>query len=238
MFKRCFPPLIWFSFFAAASPVAMAEDNKPAKTAVCDVCDARDEAKRRYLATTTVIFESENRIVATALLVGCHEAITNFHVLKEDSATAEKEAKNELKEIDVVGASTPFDLVAFRSVNGEGLARIVFADKVEVGEIVVNWSNADGVDNFFRTYRIAKGEDKFKRILLDGPVINGESGSGLFNLKGELVGVISKNAMGDTGDRLYGSAISATVVKKFVEKMFPGSGSCAPPATNPEVQKQ
>jgi len=214
------------STVAAVEPVNVA-------ASACDVCVALETAKSRYVALTTTNLRTGKTSVATAFLVGSHRAISNFHVLAADSVTTEKNAQGESVAIHIVGISTQFDLIAFESVNGEGLAPVVFADKFDVGEVGANWSNAERNDGFFRTYRIAKGEDKSKHIALDRPTLPGESGSGLLNLRGEAVGVIDGCAMGAEGDRLYGLAVSASVVKKFVEVNFSDKNPYDPPATEP-----
>ncbi|TSC60376.1 MAG: hypothetical protein LiPW15_254 [Parcubacteria group bacterium LiPW_15] len=191
-------------------------------------------AQDRYVrleAQSILEEDSDEPFSATAVRVGCRLLISNFHALQAHFVTREPVAaigpveKERLAEISVKGLTSPRDLIAIESETAvAGLPPIKFAEKVSPGEVVLNWSNANGRNGFLKFYYVARGE-KNGFILLDRPAIPGESGFGLFNLKGELVGIVSANIQrGDDNDeeppqRFYGMVIAANTVKAFLRAM-------------------
>ena len=187
---------------------------------------ALEIAKSRYvgLKTVNVRRQTNQCEVGSAVRVSCMHLISNFHVLTTDSSTFEMNDEKK-QELSPVGISTRFDLIVFRSTTPDkNITPVAFASEVVLGEILVNYSNADGVDGFAQFYRVSKITDTY--ILLDKPAIPGESGSGLFNLKGELVGLFESNKEGPNGDRLYGSAISTKIIRLLIESLEKSKVSC------------
>ena len=191
-------------------------------------------AQDRYVRLEARSFleeDSTKPFSATAVRVGCKLLISNFHVLLANFVTREPVVaigpgeKERLTEINVKGLTSPHDLIAIESVTAvANLPPIKFAEKISPGEMVLNWSNANSTNGFLKFYYVARGE-KNGYILLDRPAIPGESGSGLFNLKGELVGIVSANIQrgDDNGEeppqRLYGMVVAANTVKAFLRAM-------------------
>lgn len=174
-------------------------------------------AQQRYvrLQTQNVRRPGADLTVATAVRIGCKLLFSNFHVLSADSITTELGPDEKLVEISVLNISTRMDLIAIEStVMIPDLPLVKLAEKIEIGELLVNYSSANGTDGFLKTYRVAK-KTKGVHIFLDRPALHGESGSGLFNLNGELVAIIDSNAQDDS-DRLYGTAISAEVLTSYM----------------------
>lgn len=173
--------------------------------------------------------DPEDASSASAVRIGCRLLISNFHVLAANSVTVEPVVaigpteKEKFAEITVKGLTPPFDLIAIESeIAVANLPPIKFAEKVSVGEVVLNYSNANGTNGFLKAYHVAQSE-KDGHILLDRPAIPGESGSGLFNLRGELVGIMDANIQagddndGTPPDRFYSTAIVANTVKTFLK---------------------
>lgn len=183
-------------------------------------------AKSRYvgLKTVNVRVETNKEDVGSAVRVNCKYLISSFHILSADSVTAEiGDEKNQ--EIPAVGMSTRHDIVVLQSTTpNKNITPVEFASEVRVGEILVNYSNANGLNGFMRTYRVAKLKDGY--ILLDNPPIPGESGSGLFNLKGELAGIVDSSTTSAGGDRYYGSAVFPSVVKFVFDSLISEKVSC------------
>ncbi|KKW11574.1 MAG: hypothetical protein UY51_C0007G0006 [Candidatus Jorgensenbacteria bacterium GW2011_GWB1_49_9] len=189
-------------------------------------------AQDRYVRLQTRSIRTENpndSSSASAVRIGCRLLISNFHILEADSITMEPVttvgpiAEQKFAEVTVKGLSVPKDLIAIESeIAVANLPPIKFAEKISVGELVLNYSNANGTNGFLKVYYVAQAE-RNGRILLDRPAIPGESGSGLFNLKGELVGIVDANIQigKDTGVtqpyRFYGTAIVVNVVKNFLK---------------------
>ncbi len=172
--------------------------------------------------------DPEDASSASAVRIGCRLLISNFHVLAANSVTAEPitttgpTTEQKFTEITVKGLSAPMDLIAIESEIAADLPPIKFAEKISVGETVLNYSNANGTNGFLKVYYVAQGE-KDGHIFLDRPAIPGESGSGLFNLKGELVGIVDSNIQlgsdedGTPPDRFYGAAIVTNTLKAFLK---------------------
>lgn len=138
-----------------------------------------------------------------------------FHTLQASatlySGTEPVQFKAAIPQIDLalfqVSASHPF--------------KVKLAREAILGEQLVSYSNAGGEDGMLRFYRITKITDRF--ILLDQASIPGESGAGLFNVRGELVGVVDQvkliraNHVFAVG---YGAALSTNTIRRFIEDPF------------------
>ncbi len=168
---------------------------------------------------------------ASAVRIGCRLLISNFHVLEANSVTAEPVApkepteKERFAEITIKGLTPPHDLIAIESeTEVANLPPIKFAEKTSIGEVVLNYSNANGTNGFLKIYQVAQSE-RDGHILLDRAAIPGESGSGLFNLKGELVGIVDANIQRgeDNGrtppERFYGTAIGVNTLRAFIKSL-------------------
>jgi S1-C subfamily serine protease len=183
-------------------------------------------AKSRYvgLVSKNVRTETNTIKVGSAFMVGCKFMVSNFHLLESDHRIADMNGEKN-KPIISVGMNVEQDIIVFKSnTPNRNLTPIEFASEVKLGEILVNYSNADGTNGFARIYRVAKLSDG--HILLDQPSLAGESGSALLNLKGQFAGLINSSAVGENNDRLYGRAIYPTIVKLTVDQILKNDNSC------------
>lgn len=146
--------------------------------------------------------------VSDNLILSC------FHLLQSHAVT---EMNGEILEIQSI--DPPNDLALFITEQKKHVT-VKLATSVTLGEQLIGYSNACGKDGFLRTYFVAKVDDAHGIIFLDHFAFPGESGSGLFNLKGELVGIISNLEIVNVGeDRIPtdGVAVSYAAIARFLK---------------------
>lgn len=183
-------------------------------------------AKSRYvgLIGRNVEFESNAVKVGTAFMVNSRLMVSNFHILTPNHRLADM---NDEKGLPFASASMNIEhdiLVLQANSPKQNLAPIEFAETVELGEILVSYSNADSANGFARVYRVAKLSGTF--FLLDQPSLPGESGSALLNLRGQFAGLVNATKTSEAGQPLYGKAISASVVKLTLDKAVTKNVDC------------
>lgn len=183
-------------------------------------------AKSRYvgLLSRNVRTESDKVNVGSAFMINCTYMVSNFHLLIADYRLTDMNGDKKTPIVSV-GMNVEHDVLVLKSnTPNHNLSRIEFAEKVDLGEVLVSYSNAEGTNGFARVYRVAKLSDTF--VFLDQPSLPGESGSVLLNLKGQFAGLINSTAASETGERLYGRAIYPSVVKLTIDKVIPENIDC------------
>lgn len=140
-----------------------------------------------------------------------------------------RDAKNhnaffEGEKLRTIGYDRNKDLALFKANTSERLLANTQMAKVAVpGTEVYDCSNANtnsGTLGYYFIKRSAVWFDKVERVDLDKPIIPGESGAGLFDSKGRLVGIfvvaqsVSYAPGGDSV--LYGIAIGPKTIAEFL----------------------
>ena len=134
-------------------------------------------------------------------------AVTNYHVIEGATEVAVITHDGEVLEAQIVGSDAAND-VALLKVEGEGLpyATIGRSDHVEVGDQVAAIGTPLGELTATLTVGYISAKDRV--VNTDGTVINmlqtdaainsGNSGGPLFNMKGEVIGIITAKFSGDS----------------------------------------
>ena len=151
--------------------------------------------------------------VGSATQIGPNLAIICFHAFEEGSVTTSRGEKIDDR---IVKISTADDIVFFWT-EPQAVPEIPIAKSVEIGEVLVSVSNAGGYDGIMRYYWAAKITDTTLIVGHFGtPTIKGESGSAIFNIRGEIVGQL-KSYDQRTG---YGIATSFHRIRALKEEIF------------------
>ena len=134
--------------------------------------------------------------------------LTNFHVLHVG-----QEVKVNGKIAKIVRVDPVNDLcllaVATRKVDA-----LTFAEKVSQDEEVVIYGNPLGHKDVILHGRIIDIADN--RFYTDAHVFSGSSGSGVYNLKGEFVGIVSAIEGKENFGFPYGVIVTAKTVYEFL----------------------
>ncbi len=128
----------------------------------------------------------------------------------------------------VIGRDNDSDIAVLK-IDAEGLSAAVWgdSDKLSVGQTIVAVGNPLGQLGGSVTSGIISSTDrevtventKMNLIQIDAAVNPGNSGGGLFNLKGELVGIVNAKSSG-TGIEGLGFAIPANDATSTVEQLI------------------
>lgn len=140
-----------------------------------------DRANKSYIPVI-----SEN-LIGSGVQISPTLGITCFHVLNPgDTAKANGISLDDR----LAGVSTKDDIVFFHTKKRD-VPEIPIAQRVIIGEILISVSNGGGNSGIMRYYWAAHSTEDTLRVGRFGtPTIKGESGSALFNLQGELVGIM------------------------------------------------
>lgn len=154
--------------------------------------------------------------------------VTNHHVI-EDATNITITLRNGTSyDAKLIASDEPSDLAVIK-VEAENLTAAVLAnsDTLEVGQTAIAIGNPLGSLGGSVTKGILSAldreitiEDNVMTLLQTDAAINpGNSGGGLFNDKGELIGVVNAKQSGESIDGL-GFAIPANLVKTVVEQLI------------------
>lgn len=137
-------------------------------------------------------------------------------------------------ECEYVGGSISADIAVVRAktdevlaINGEATA-VEFADSYHVGQSAIAIGNSENegisvtsgivsVDNEFITYSIDGTTRSYRSMRIDTAIYGGNSGGGLFNAEGKLIGITNA---GDGTDQNINYAIPLDIVKPVVENIL------------------
>lgn len=155
--------------------------------------------------------------------------VTNNHVIDGASnITVRLKNGNEYKAV-LIGTDADTDLAVIKIVANETLSPAVFgnSDVIKVGQQVVAVGNPLGSLGGTVTTGIISALDrevtvegkKMNLLQTDTAVNPGNSGGGLFNLKGELIGVVNAKSSGSDVEGL-GFAIPAVTASKTVSELI------------------
>ena len=133
-----------------------------------------------------------------------------------------------------VGGSVKYDLAALKvsttrlQMINPDVREISFADNYYVGQTAIAIGNTEdegisatkgiiSVDNEFISLQIDSTVRDYRSIRIDTAIYSGNSGGGLFNLDGELIGITNA---GDSEDQNVNYAIPLPVVRGVVENIM------------------
>ncbi len=137
-------------------------------------------------------------------------------------------------ECEYIGGSVSCDLAVIRAQTSavkkinENVSPIVFADGYKVGETAIAIGNSEdegisvtegivSVDNEYISYSIDGLARAYRSMRIDTAIYGGNSGGGLFNGDGELIGITNA---GDGTDQNINYAIPIDIVKPVVENIL------------------
>lgn len=136
-------------------------------------------------------------------------------------------------ELEYIGGSGAKDLAILRTDTtklkaiNENVKAIEFADEYNVGETAIAVGNVEGmglsvtegvvsVESEYITLAIDKTR-QYRSMRIDTSIYHGSSGGGLFNEKGQLIGITNS---GDGDDQNVNYAIPLSIVKNTVENII------------------
>lgn len=149
----------------------------------------------------------------SAVRIGKNLLLTCYHILPPGST-----AFHEHYPVEILAVHQFYDL-AIIGTDQELSETVELATQVEIGEELVSFSNAAGEDGFMKRYHISKIVGPY--LEFQESAFPGESGSGLFNVKGELVGIFHKQFTAglDREGRIptYSRATSFVGIREFMQ---------------------
>lgn len=158
--------------------------------------------------------------------------ITNAHVVSHEKQARVTFPNGKTYTGEVILADSNVDLAAIRFTNeGEPFTALAPSEAPQGTHV---WSIGYPLGKFFK--REAKirgyqnlmnmqGQHSFRMIMFDAPVNSGDSGGGIFDDQGQLVGVTNSHG-GDAAQ--LGQGISLPDVQAFVQRCQCGPSGCPP----------
>lgn len=136
--------------------------------------------------------------------------------------------------LEYVGGSINYDIAILRTSTStikainDGVVPVEFASEYHVGDTAIAIGNPEGygisasegiisVDNEFISLDIDGTARSYRSMRIDTAIYAGSSGGGLFNAKGELIGITNA---GNTTDENINYAIPVNIVKPVVENIM------------------
>lgn len=136
--------------------------------------------------------------------------------------------------LEYVGGSIDYDIAILRTPTStikainDGVVPVEFASEYHVGETAIAIGNPEGygisasegivsVDNEFISLDIDGITRSYRSMRIDTAIYAGSSGGGLFNTKGELIGITNA---GNNSDENINYAIPINIVKPVVENIM------------------
>jgi len=226
------PPSAEDVFLPALSQNADAETPEIASHAVLSALDvtyavekAADSVVEIALNTSVRTFFGGQREAQNAgsgvILAQNGYIVTNNHVIEDADEIIVRTADGREFPAQVIGADPRTDLAVIK-IDETGLAPTVFADSdaVRVGQLAIAIGNPLGALGGTVTHGIVSARDR--EITIDGQTMTlmqtsaavnpGNSGGGLFNARGELIGVVNAKGSGIDVEGL-GFAIPSNIVR-------------------------
>lgn len=158
--------------------------------------------------------------------------VTNNHVVKKADEMTVTLKNGEQYEAKLIGTDPRTDLAVIK-IDASNLvaAEISDSDEVVVGEPAIAIGNSLGVLGGTVTKGIVSAIDresnvgtyKLPLIQTDAPVNEGNSGGGLFNESGQLIGIVTQKASGVTVEGLgfaIPSKVMNTIAKELIESGY------------------
>lgn len=158
------------------------------------------------LNRTVSVSTDEGR--ATGMIVATNLVLTNFHVLHTGS-----DVKVNGVVATIVKADTKNDLLLLL-VPTKNFEVVGFAPKVSQDEQIIILGNPLGHKNVILRGRIIDIADG--KFYTDAHVFFGSSGSGVYNLKGELVGLVSAIEGKEGAGYPYGVIVPVSKIMQFL----------------------
>lgn len=167
-----------------------------------DIKKVVDEAISRYV-TVTIGDEgfASGVIIANNVVLTCFHCIHAGNTEKVDGVEAEIIAVDPLHDLALLSVKTKE-------------VKIVKVGSAALGQVVISVSNPTGMEGTLLFGRVCYLDGK--RVVHDMHIQPGSSGSGLFNLQGEMVGVNQKGI--DNGSWLS-VALPSELMKKILSRV-------------------
>lgn len=154
--------------------------------------------------------------------------VTNNHVIEDATSIQIRTSDGEIYPAELVGRDAETDLAVLK-VDATGLPTATFADSdyLEVGDLVIAVGNplgtlggtvTDGIISALNREIEIEGQ-KMTLIQTSAAVNQGNSGGGLFDANGDLVGIVNAKSSG-SGIEGLGFAIPANLAKDVVAQIM------------------
>lgn len=136
--------------------------------------------------------------------------------------------------LEYIGGAVEYDIAILRTPTStikainDGVVSVEFASEYHVGETAIAIGNPEGkgisasegiisVDSEFISLNIDGAARSYRSVRIDTAIYAGSSGGGLFNTKGELIGITNA---GNSSDESINYAIPVSIVKPVVENIM------------------
>lgn len=194
------------------------------------VISATEKIRERYVRIVCINRGSKIVAEATGVRLDKKLLVTNFHVMEPDTIIAQvakgPDGKEKCVPLKIVAVEPLLDLAIVQTTDEKELPAITFALRVRPGETLIDYSNANGLDGMAGKYTVgrAAGKDLAEddwQMILSPPCISGESGAGVFNLRGELAGIMTSNRADSQNGftkQLYANAIPAFALQSLLKE--------------------
>lgn len=227
---------------SATTPAGTTEDYKSYSEVIYAVKDSVVDIKAQFVSGSTVLSEG----AGSGVIIGSYKIdgnpagyyiVTNAHVVENDTgAIANRIAirTTEGKEYPVTrvrGSDSQGDIAVLMVDTTDTLKGVSFGDSnyLTLGQEVIAIGNPLGELGGSCTNGIISALDR--EVEIDGQVFTllqtnaainqGNSGGGLFNMRGQLIGIINAKSMG-SGIEGIGFAIPSNDVRKIVDYLIEG----------------
>lgn len=175
---------------------------------VANVVGKDDPFLSKLLARSVSVETNEGH--GTGVVISSGVVLTNFHLLHTGSDVKVNGKDAKLLQVD------PKNDLLLLSADTAPVIPVVFAEEISQDEEIVVIGNPLGHKSMISRGRIID-IDRGK-LYIDAHVFLGSSGGGVFNTKGELVGVVV-GIEGGTGDGFpFGIVISSFTISDFLPK--------------------
>lgn len=196
---------------------------------VAKVADSVVEIRTEKVLTSSIFSQYVTKGAGSGVIISADGYIvTNHHVIEDASAVTVYTTNGTKYAAKVIGSDPDSDLAIIK-VEAEGLTHAVFGDssKLVVGEEVVSIGNPLGnlggtvtngiISALAREVTISGTQ---MTLLQTNAAVNpGNSGGGLFNMSGELVGIVNAKSSG-SGIEGLGFAIPGNVAANVAEQLI------------------
>jgi S1-C subfamily serine protease len=164
------------------------------------------------------MYDTTQKATASGILWGEDLILTNKHVLSDANkwnVAFNDDHTSSSNEVNVYNTDLDMAIIKLPEKHG-GTLKLGDSNKVKVGDKVVVISSPRGIKNVVSDGIITKIENHNGEIFLatNAPISSGSSGGGLFNMQGELIGLM----YGGWEDEALNGAIAINDIKKVLSE--------------------
>lgn len=201
-----------------------------------DLTALAEKLSKQVVSITTFDSKAQPIGVGSGVIVSSTgEILTNYHVIEGAYSVSVYTSDKEYKTSTVLSVDAKRDL-ALLKVEANNLNAALFGDSTatKMGESIIALGSPLGFSNTLSTgviSNVSRTIEGSEFIQITAPIDHGNSGGGLFNYKGELIGIITAKVDSSANINL---AIPSKDVKVFLnqpkaEKLLPVEGTSISP---------